>query len=143
MGVDRIATNRLENDKTTTNLSTIAVRLLSAMIDSHASVPETEALRAEALAWLRRLNGGEATDFDLAELDRWRSKTPAHDRAFAEAALLWNVLGEAAKQAQADFPSRKATLARRAFLAGGAAIAASAAAAFVVRPPLELWPSFS
>jgi transmembrane sensor len=89
---------------------------------------------------------------DIQELEKWRASSAAHAREFAEAALLWTVLGEAARKAEdsralrASATTRPLTnrhLGRRAFLAGGGAIAASLAGALVVRPPLELWPSFS
>ncbi len=124
------------------------------MNDSNSGSVENEALRIEALAWLRRLNSGEATKRDAEELETWRSKSPAHAREFAEATLLWSVLGEAAQKAEVDrsrsprttvsaFSPKSPRLARRTFLIGGGALAASAAVALVARPPLNLWPSFS
>jgi transmembrane sensor len=121
------------------------------MSDSDHHIPENETLRDEALAWLRRLNSGEATPADVAALDKWRARSARHSHAFAEAALLWNVLGEATRQAVASNPAlgvtapdRNMHLARRAFLAGSGALAASVAAgALIIRPPLDLWPSFS
>lgn len=125
----------------------------AAMSDSDHHIPENEALRDEALAWLRRLNSGEATPTDVEALDEWRARSARHTHAFAEAALLWNVLGEATRHAVAGNPAlgtttispdRNTRLARRAFLAGGGALAASVATgALLIRPPLDLWPSFS
>ncbi|MEW6641754.1 MAG: FecR domain-containing protein [Pseudomonadota bacterium] len=105
------------------------------------------ALRTEALDWLRRLHSGEATPADAEALERWRARSPAHARAFADAALFWGVLGEAAGKAERDRaiampalrPDRHPT--RRGFVVGGAALAASAAGVLAVRPPLALWPS--
>lgn len=105
------------------------------------------ALRAEALDWLRRLHGGEASHADAEAVARWRARSPAHAEEFAEVQLFWSVLGDAARKAQSDLalsspasrPGRH--IGRRAFLAGGAALAASAAGAMVLRPPLGLWPS--
>ncbi|TWC07557.1 FecR family protein [Bradyrhizobium macuxiense] len=105
------------------------------------------ALRTEALDWLRRLNSGEATSADAEALDRWRTSSPAHAAEFAKAALFWNVLGDAARRAESDRAGSPSALrsgrqlVRRGFLVGGAALAASAAGALVLRPPLELWPS--
>jgi len=122
------------------------------MTDSSHPLPENDALRSEALAWLRRLGSGEATAADVEELEQWRARSPRHAREFAEAALLWNVLGEVTRNAVDGNPALarglvppngNARLARRAFLAGGGALAASAAGVLVVRPPLDLWPSFS
>lgn len=113
-------------------------------------------LAAEATAWLVRLASGEATSEDAAAVQRWRSQSSAHRQAFAEAKLLWEVLGPAgdmvrerakvpAVQAQAatsDVASRRnVKLGRRAFLGG--ALAASVAAVGYVgsRPPFRLWPS--
>jgi len=105
------------------------------------------ALRTEALDWLRRLHSGEATPADAEALERWQARSPAHARAFADAALFWGVLGEAAGKAEHDrvvampAPRPDRQLARRGFLVGSAALAASAAGVLVVRPPLALWPS--
>jgi transmembrane sensor len=105
-------------------------------------------LRREAFDWLRRLSSGEATMADADALERWRARSRAHAAEFAKAALLWDVLGDAARKAESgraaavsppDQNDRR--LARRGFLIGGAALAASVAGMFVLRPPLELWPS--
>src|SRR5262245_29182119 len=82
---------------------TVAVRRNQARADMGISEIETvsrTALRAEALGWLRRLNSGEATTADVEALDRWRACSPAHAAEFAEAALFWNVLGDAARKAE-------------------------------------------
>jgi transmembrane sensor len=118
------------------------------MIKSDDFVAGREALSREASAWLRRLTSGAATGADLAALDLWREKSPKHDRAFAEAALLWEVAGDAAAMAVAENPGLAAMpdgrmLGRRGFMFGGFALAASVAAVGVVRPPLGLWPSLS
>lgn len=105
-------------------------------------------LRAEAQTWLRRLHGGEATTADTAALAQWRAISAAHNKAFAEASLLWTVLGDAARHAERAHQASAKLLrpnfaqSRRGFLiGGGAALAASAAGVMVVRPPLGLWPS--
>jgi transmembrane sensor len=114
---------------------------------SNLDTTNKEALRSQALDWLRRLHSGEATASDAEALDQWRAKSPAHAAEFAEAALFWNVLGDAAHKAErihagsAPMPRPKPHLARRGFLIGSAAVAASAAGALVMRPPLGLWPS--
>lgn len=122
------------------------------MTNSESHTPDTGNLRDEALAWIRRLNTGEASDVDIAELDRWRAKSPEHAREFSEAALLWTVLGEAAKKAAAQGLAPAVNVGsgvlanrpgRRAFLIGGGALAASVAGALAVRPPFGLWPSLS
>ena len=108
---------------------------------------EMDRARREALDWLRRLGSGEVTAADLEALERWRMASPAHRRAFAEANLLWDVLGKVAREARArertDQPSRLAftnPIGRRTLLAG----ATAAAIAYVaVRSPLGLWPSMA
>jgi transmembrane sensor len=113
-------------------------------------------LAVEATAWLLRLASGEATSEDAAALQRWRSQSSAHRQAFAEAKLLWEVLGPAgdmvrerakvsAVQAQVATnviaSRRNVKLGRRAFL-GGALAASVAAVGYVgARPPFRLWPS--
>lgn len=95
--------------------------------------------------------GGGATSSDVVALNRWREASPEHNQAFAEAALLWEVLGDAAAVALESNPALAATaasgrhrrLGRRAFIFGGGALAASLAGLAVVHPPLGLWPSFT
>lgn len=119
------------------------------MMTSDPDLADNAALRTQALDWLRRLNSGDATHADVEALDRWRASSPAHAKEFAEATLFWNVLGDAARKAERDRAAPKIasesqrTLGRRGFLIGGAALAASAAGALVLRPPLELWPSIA
>jgi transmembrane sensor len=106
-------------------------------------------LQDEAQAWLARLTSGDATAAELGALNAWRGQSPAHGRAFAEAALLWNLLGDAAQEAATRGTARaapagpRALIERRTFIAGGLLAASAAGAAAVVRPPLGLWPSWS
>ncbi|MBB4200030.1 hypothetical protein CCR94_21780 [Rhodoblastus sphagnicola] len=109
-------------------------------------------LAEEATAWVLRLASGDATDADAAALQRWRRQSPAHRQAFAEAKLLWEVLGPAGDvvrerarvstaQARVVATRRNAQLGRRAFL-GGALAASLAGVGYVgSRPPFRLWPS--
>ena len=94
---------------------------------------ESKTVQDEARTWLRRLSSGAATQDDVEALERWRSQDPAHARAFAEAALLWDLAGEAAGLAVGQYPelarqtnpNANSRLARRAFIGGAAALAAS------------------
>ncbi|NVO13583.1 MAG: FecR domain-containing protein [Rhodoplanes sp.] len=108
---------------------------------------ELDRVKREALTWMRRLGSGEMTRADLDALDRWRMASEGHRRAFAEANLFWDVLGQVAREAKArghaGEPSRLAfgtRIGRRAFLAGAAA---ATIAYVVVQPPLGLWPSLA
>lgn len=100
----------------------------------------------EARSWLRRLTSGTATESDVAALNRWRAASPAHAKAFAEAALLWNVMGDAVNAipapVEADFLKGR-ILSRRVFVGGGLGLAASFSAWAIIQPPFDLWPSFS
>jgi transmembrane sensor len=105
----------------------------------------------EAQAWLAQLTSGTATAADADALNAWRARSPAHGRAFAEAALLWNVMGDATRDVVARNPTLAATtaaprarglVARRSFIGGGL-LAASLTGAAVVHPPFGLWPSWS
>jgi transmembrane sensor len=106
---------------------------------------EDEELTSQALAWLTRVSLGNATEDDLASLRRWRDETPAHAVALARAGRLWRDLGPpvaALAQSGAGLaPPRRP--ARRAFLVGGMAAAAGAAAVVAMHPPLGLWPSIA
>jgi transmembrane sensor len=110
---------------------------------------EREALKRQAIDWLTHLSSGQVTSADAEALKRWCAESPAHAEAFAEANLLWGVLGSATRnvaargEAQDGQLSRlQVLLGRRAFLGGAAAAASVAAAGYlVVQPPLGLWPS--
>jgi transmembrane sensor len=110
------------------------------------SGPE-QALMDEARTWLRRLTSGSATEKDLAALNKWRETSPRHAQAFAEAALLWNVLGDVTAVSPISVPARTSKISsgfsRRAFIGGGVGLAASVSALAIVRPPFGMWPSFA
>lgn len=125
------------------------------MIDSEQEHRELSPIEREAHAWVRRLTSGEASAEDGAALQRWCSLSPAHAAAFCEASQFWNAFGPAGQglreqdsrgRENARDAARRSVRAgvvvgRRTLLAGG--LAASAAAAMVIRPPLRLWPSLS
>jgi transmembrane sensor len=109
-------------------------------------ISEPDALVDEALDWVVRLKTGAPTRADVEALQRWREQSPGHEEAFRKAARLFRQAGIAAQElADAPLPTAAArrlppkVLARRALLGG--AIAASAAAYMMARPPLGLWPS--
>lgn len=111
---------------------------------------ERVALKREAVEWLARLSSGRATAADADALKRWCGENPAHAEAFAEASLLWDVLGPAAlnvasrSAAPAETARAHSRSARRAFLGGAAAATTAAAMGYLAaRPPLGLWPSVS
>lgn len=114
-------------------------------LKDHAS--SRNALENEAHAWVRRLISGEATEDDAEALRRWCARSAAHADAFAAASQLWKAFGPAAKRSSEFSPGaaeenvRRNRLSRRAVLGG--AMAASAAGAMIMWPPLKLWPSLS
>jgi transmembrane sensor len=107
---------------------------------------ELAPLVREAIALVVRLTSGEATSADAEDIRRWRAQSREHEEAFRTAARLWKRLGTAAKNSvAAASPVAVSSLItnRRLFLGGGAiAVVAAAGAYMVVRPPLELWPSY-
>jgi ferric-dicitrate binding protein FerR (iron transport regulator) len=48
----------------------------------------------EALAWVVRLKSGEATLEDAEQLVKWRTQSPAHERAFYDAVRCWKAIGQ-------------------------------------------------
>lgn len=99
----------------------------------------------QAMAWILRLASGRATRTDADSLNRWREASEVNRKAFAEANLLWDKLGPAARVV-ADLQKQDRPLSRinrpvsrRAALAGFGA-AAAAAGYLMVRPPFHLWP---
>ena len=100
----------------------------------------------EALGWVVRLKGGEATRADLDALQNWRRQSEAHEQAFKAAVRVYRQVETAAKELSVEEGADsvplvgrpRRLLARRAVLTGSIA---AAAAYVVVRPPFGLWPS--
>jgi transmembrane sensor len=107
-------------------------------------------IQREAYDWIARFMGGNMTASDVARMKAWYGQSPVHSRAYAEARRVWNTLGPVAnarmrESADAEAAGRarsylSAPIARRALIGG--ALAAAAAYAFV-KPPLDIWPSYS
>lgn len=109
---------------------------------------ELTPIEREAHAWIRRLTSGEARAADAAALRHWCGQSPAHATAFSEASQFWQAFG----LADAGLRDDSKTIGRRSVVSGrittrrafvGGALAASAAGAMVVHPPLDLWPSLA
>jgi transmembrane sensor len=103
-------------------------------------------LESEALARVRHLASGRATRQEIEATKRWGRQSAAHERALAEASLLWDRLGPAGRNllSRKGEPVLPPTLSRprltRRALIGGA-VAASAMGYAILRPPFDLWPS--
>jgi transmembrane sensor len=114
---------------------------------------ELDPLLRQALAWVIRLHSGAATSGDAAALALWRQRSPEHEAAFRDAAMLWRSFGEAARSlvgetdlahaGRVEPRALRALYSRRALIGSAMAAAASLAGGYLVlRPPLGLWPSF-
>ena len=118
---------------------------VGAKLGSDTKLTHEAELRSEANEWIARLTSGQATVADARSLEQWRSQSPRHATAFAEAAQVWEALGRVARQAAgADVRApagRGHDAGRRAIIGGMAAAAAVAAGYVAIRPPLGLWPS--
>lgn len=109
---------------------------------------DIDPLMRDAIAWVVRLRSGEATKADLAVIRQWRARSPEHEKAFRQAALMWRDLKVTADKIFED--SGQTSMFRSLYPAGwtatrralvGGAIAASAATYLVYNPPMQLWPS--
>uniref|UniRef100_B0T7P3 Anti-FecI sigma factor, FecR n=1 Tax=Caulobacter sp. (strain K31) TaxID=366602 RepID=B0T7P3_CAUSK len=108
---------------------------MSAPIDDAAS----EALAPEALTWVNRLLSGAVTPGEAGEFVLWRTRSPAHEHAFADALSMQRAVRrtvQAREQLAAEHPTVTRLSAvdprRRAFLTGGIAAAAAAASYVIV-----------
>ncbi len=101
------------------------------------------------MGWVLKLASGEATTGDVEALNHWRSESPEHREAFAEAKLLWEVLGPSSNAvaqrmlgASTAHSSKSDRLLGRRAVLGGALAASTAAIGYVgSAPPFRLWPS--
>jgi transmembrane sensor len=126
---------------------------LAASMDEEA-LAGLDPVQREAYEWIARFMAGGMTSADVEAMKAWYRQSRAHAAAYAEARRLWNALGPVANARMGEsgdidraggrtrhpriMPT--AAVGRRAFIGG--ALAASAAYAFV-KPPLDLWPSYS
>jgi transmembrane sensor len=112
---------------------------------------EPSQLEQEAAGWVLRFTSGDASRADLDALARWSAISPAHRRAFDEVSRTWQVLGSAERAGSptlAAFQNRHGThvaprIDRRAVLGGAFAASAAGAVYLAVRPPFDLWWSWS
>jgi transmembrane sensor len=117
------------------------------MIDHDEPLDDLKPLEREALARVRHLGSGRATAKDIEETKNWGRQSTAHADALAQASLFWDRLGAAGNNlvrrhgasVLPDMAPPRLQVTRRAMLGG--AVAASAAAYFAMRPPMDLWPS--
>ncbi|WP_322516775.1 FecR domain-containing protein [Rhodopseudomonas palustris] len=111
--------------------------------------PELDAVQRQALAWVIRLNSGEATSDDAAALAMWRKRGPEYEETFREAVRQWHTFGDATREllgrtdAAPTRPVRSRVVVSRRFVIGGSMAAAAAVGGVYVaaQPPLGLWPS--
>lgn len=106
-----------------------------------------EALIREGDAWVMLMTSGAATRADADALRHWRSRSPAHERAFHEAVRLRDTVRMAAAELRAEdgaavlhLPARSRRLDRRAVLTGAIAASAAGGAVFLGGQSLQLWP---
>jgi transmembrane sensor len=111
-------------------------------------------IERKAYEWISRFMAGGMSPSEIEAMKAWYGQSGAHVAAYAKARRVWNVLGPIANarmrpSGDAGQGSRNPShprmspstpIGRRALLGG--AVAASAAYAFI-KPPLELWPSYS
>jgi len=102
-----------------------------------------------ALSLIVSARSAEAPGDSKTRLEAWRKQSPAHEAAHERASSLFLAMTAAAYDLAAEnqhhrtlpqFQPPRATFSRRAVLAGGFA-GAAAAAAVIIWPPLDLWPS--
>jgi transmembrane sensor len=114
---------------------------------SHDRPDNRSSIDQEAYTWVMRFASGHASETDIAALQQWSRRDPAHAEAFRRISQTWKGLGElrlderGAPHPLAAPVARR--LGRRAFLGGAIAASAAGAAVLVARPPLGLWPSLS
>lgn len=99
-------------------------------------------VQREALAWVARLNSGEADQDDATALSAWRERSPAHEEAFRQAARLWNRLGPALEEAPSRQSASVSGMNRRTFLRAGA-LAAGVAGIGMMGNRAGIWPSLT
>ena len=94
--------------------------------DDPLSLLASDDLDEAAIGWLVHLHSGRANDGDRRAYDSWRCRSPAHERAAAEAERLWAAVGTHQAPARQGFGIRRLALAAAILLAaalgGGIAV---------------------
>src|SRR6202012_6089739 len=120
------------------------------MIQTWSTESSQSAVKDQAMAWIVRLAAGAATTEDAEALHRWRNESPGHRQAFAEAKLLWEVLGAAAEEVAPRLQARGSVIhpagparpiGSRALIGGALAVSGGGVGYAGARPPFRLWPS--
>lgn len=112
------------------------------------SDPSTAMLQEQARAWAIKLKTGQPTTVDVAAFHAWRNCSDRHAWAWGETCKDWAALGESARLFEARYPQKiarpsRAPSRRRMFLGAAASAFGATAVVAVIRPPLNLWPSWS
>lgn len=107
-------------------------------------------LERQALVLIQREWSGDPEGSETGALHRWCARSPAHEKAFADAVRLHAALLSIYPAAAAERPApavvrgrrltTSAAWSRRAFIGGGLA---ASGAYLMVRPPGQLWPSLT
>ncbi len=109
----------------------------------------------EACEWVERFARGDGRRADVAALKQWMAQSAAHAGAFDRVSRIWislepvgeklatkGLISPRERQPRRSSP-RNAAVGRRALLGGVLAASAATAAVMMIRPPLDLWPSWS
>jgi transmembrane sensor len=115
---------------------------------------DLDPVRQEAYDWIVRFMAGHMTPADAAVMKAWYRQSPEHRSAYAEARRVWQSLGPITRESRRCADDRQvipmaraaprrspAMPSRRLFLGG--ALAAASVACVAIRPPLDLWPSYT
>jgi transmembrane sensor len=100
-------------------------------------------LERDSYEFLLRFVSGAAKPADLRALEQWSAQSPAHRDAFVRACQAWEALAPASVLVENARARSKSSPVSRRLVVGGTLAAAAAGIAMVIRPPMELWPSWS
>jgi transmembrane sensor len=113
----------------------------SAANDKGVPAGEITPIQREGLAWLALMVSGRATVKQLAAMEDWRTRSPTHADALAQAVALHRLLAAQAVKIEHFSPAFWERPINRRLAFGG--MAASLAGIACVHPPLGLWPSLA
>lgn len=107
------------------------------------SKPDDEALFQEAMDLVIRLQNDPGNEISQDLIQRWRQRSPSHEKAWTEAVTLHALAGKAITSRRRRQAGTGARLSRRTVVLGGGALAAAAVgAAFVPSLVLRSWADF-
>src|ERR1700722_20517712 len=100
--------------------------MVGGLVMSHAVLPPSDQVQAEAAAWLVRLHRDERPDESVRGFQVWLAAEPSHAVAFEAVNGTWDIAGGIPRDMRGQYRTRSVNRRRAALTAASAAVAVAA-----------------